>query len=57
VRDWIDDIPEDRMTILFRATGSLSVQATFALRAVGHGNAVVLQQGRAGREVETACKP
>lgn len=32
VLDRIDEIPEDRMTILFCSTGSLSAQATFALR-------------------------
>ena len=29
VLDRIDEIPEDRMTVLFRATGSLSAQAAF----------------------------
>ena len=40
VLDRIDEIPEDRMTILFCNTGSLSAQAAFALRVAGRGGAV-----------------
>lgn len=45
VLERIDEIPSDRMTILFCNTGSLSAQATFALRVAGRGNVVVLQGG------------
>jgi len=37
VLDRLDEIPEDRMTILFCNTGSLSAQAAFALRVAGRG--------------------
>jgi len=43
VLDRIDEIPEDRMTILFCNTGSLSAQAAFALRVAGRTNVVVMQ--------------
>ncbi|HHB81010.1 MAG TPA: rhodanese-like domain-containing protein, partial [Aliiroseovarius sp.] len=45
VLDRIDEIPEDRKTILFCNTGSLSAQAAFALRVAGRGNVSVLQTG------------
>ena len=45
VLDRIDEIPSDRMTILFCNTGSLSAQATFALRVAGRGNVLVMQGG------------
>lgn len=57
VLDRIDEIPEDRMTILFCNTGSLSAQATFALRVAGRTNVVVLQQGLAGWQAEAAYRP
>ena len=57
VLDRIDEIPEDRMTILFCNTGSLSAQATFALRVAGRRNVVVLQQGLAGWQAEAAYNP
>lgn len=57
VLDRIDEIPEDRMTILFCNTGSLSAQAAFALRVAGRTNVVVLQQGLAGWEAEAAYRP
>lgn len=57
VLDRIDEIPADRMTILFCNTGSLSAQATFALRVAGRTNVVVLQQGLAGWQAEAAYRP
>ena len=45
VLDRIGEIPSDRMTILFCNTGSLSAQATFALRVAGRGNVLVMQGG------------
>jgi rhodanese-related sulfurtransferase len=57
VLDRIDEIPEDRMTILFCNTGSLSAQATFALRVAGRMNVVVMQSGLAGWQAEAAWKP
>lgn len=45
VLDRIEEIPSDRMTILFCNTGSLSAQAVFALRVAGRGNVLVLQGG------------
>jgi clan AA aspartic protease (TIGR02281 family) len=43
VLDRMEDIPEDRMTILFCNTGSLSAQAAFALRVASRSNVVVMQ--------------
>ncbi|MAQ37129.1 MULTISPECIES: rhodanese-like domain-containing protein [Thioclava] len=57
VLDRIDEIPEDRMTVLFCNTGSLSAQAAFALRVAGRTNVVVLQTGFAGWEKDAAYKP
>ncbi|MBD3763253.1 MAG: rhodanese-like domain-containing protein [Rhodobacterales bacterium] len=57
VLDRLDEIPEDRMTILFCNTGSLSAQATFALRVAGRSNVVVLQSGFAGWQQDAAWKP
>lgn len=57
VLDRIDDIPEDRMTILFCNTGSLSAQAAFALRVAGRSNVVVLQNGFTGWQQDAAWKP
>lgn len=57
VLDRIDEIPEDRMTILFCNTGSLSAQATFALRVAGRTNVVVLQSGLAGWQADAAYRP
>lgn len=42
------EIPTDQMVILFCNTGSLSAQATFALRVLGHENVLVLQSGFEG---------
>lgn len=57
VLDRIDEIPEDRMTILFCNTGSLSAQATFALRVAGRSNVVVMQSGFNGWQEDAAYKP
>jgi rhodanese-related sulfurtransferase len=48
VLDRIDEIPADKKVILFCNTGSLSSQATFALRVAGHDHVVVLQSGYMG---------
>jgi rhodanese-related sulfurtransferase len=52
-----DEIPTDRMTILFCNTGSLSAQAAFALRVAGYKNVVVLQTGFTGWQQTAAYKP
>lgn len=57
VLDRIDEIPEDRMTILFCNTGSLSAQAAFALRVAGRSNVVVMQTGFRGWQSDAAYKP
>ena len=57
VLDRIDEIPEDRMTILFCNTGSLSAQATFALRVTGRSNVVVIQTGFTGWQQDAAYRP
>lgn len=57
VLDRLDEIPEDRMTILFCNTGSLSAQAAFALRVAGRSNVVVLQDGFEGWKKVAAWKP
>ena len=57
VLDRIDEIPEDRMTILFCNTGSLSAQAAFALRVAGRSNVVLMQTGFTGWQQDAAYKP
>lgn len=57
VIDRIDEIPDDRMTILFCNTGSLSAQAAFALRVAGRTNVVVMQTGFTGWRADAAWKP
>ena len=57
VLDRINEIPEDRMTILFCNTGSLSAQAAFALRVAGRTNVVVMQSGYDGWQKDAAWKP
>lgn len=57
VLDRIDEIPEDRMTILFCNTGSLSAQAAFALRVAGRSNVVVLQTGLKGWQLDASWQP
>ncbi len=43
-----NEIPRDRKVVMFCNTGSLSAQATFALRVAGFENVVVLQDGLEG---------
>lgn len=57
VLDRLDEIPEDRMTILFCNTGILSAKAAFALRVAGRSNVVVLQSGFDGWQQDAAWKP
>lgn len=57
VLDRLDEIPTSQMVILFCNTGSLSAQATFALRVAGRENALVLQSGFAGWQSDAAYKP
>ena len=57
VLDRIGEVPEDRMTILFCNTGSLSAQAAFALRVAGRSNVVVMQTGFTGWQQDAAFKP
>lgn len=53
----LDELPEDGMVVLFCNTGSLSAQATFAARVLGHENVLVLQSGRNGWLQDAAYKP
>jgi len=53
----IDELPDNRMVILFCNTGSLSAQATFAARLMGRDNVLVLQTGLTGWLQEAAYKP
>ncbi len=57
VLDRIDEIPSGKKTILFCNTGSLSAQATFALRVAGRDNVVVMQSGFLGWQETAAFKP
>lgn len=57
VLDRIEEIPTDRMTILFCDTGARSSQATFALRVAGRSNVVVLQSGYGGWLRDAAYHP
>ena len=54
VLDRLDEIPELGKVILFCNTGSLSAQATFALRVAGRENVVVLQSGFNGWQKNAA---
>ena len=53
----IDELPESGMVILYCNTGSLSAQATFAARLMGHENVLVLQDGFTGWRENAAWKP
>jgi rhodanese-related sulfurtransferase len=57
VLDRMDEIPDTGKVILFCNTGSLSSQATFALRVAGFDNVVVLQSGYQGWLQDAAYKP
>lgn len=43
-----DEIPRDRMVVIYCNSGSLSAQAVFALRVLGWENVKVLQDGMQG---------
>ena len=53
----MDEIPTDRKVIVFCNTGSLSAQATFALRVAGFDNVVVMQSGFLGWLDNAAYRP
>jgi len=53
----IDEIPADKKVILFCNTGTLSAQATFALRVAGRENVLMLQTGFLGWQENAAYKP
>lgn len=53
----LDELPEDKMVVLFCNTGSLSAQATFAARVLGRENVLVLQSGHRGWLENAAYKP
>ena len=42
------ELPTDRMVLMYCNSGSLSAQAVFALRLLGHDNVKVLQDGLEG---------
>ena len=42
------ELPKDRMVVMYCNSGSLSAQAVFALRVLGHDNVKVLQDGLEG---------
>ena len=42
------ELPKDRMVVMYCNSGSLSAQAVFALRLLGHENVKVLQDGIEG---------
>jgi rhodanese-related sulfurtransferase len=52
-----DEIPATGLVVLFCNTGTLSAQATFALRVAGHDNVVVLQTGFLGWQETAAYRP
>jgi rhodanese-related sulfurtransferase len=43
-----DELPKDRMVVMYCNSGSLSAQAVFALRLLGYDNVKVLQDGYEG---------
>ena len=53
----LGEIPDSGMVILFCNTGSLSAQAVFAARLMGHENVLVLQTGMQGWQQNAAYKP
>ena len=57
VLDRIDEIREDRTTILFCNTGSLSAQAAFARRVAGRSNVGVMQTGFTGWQQDADTGP
>jgi rhodanese-related sulfurtransferase len=57
ILDHLDDIPRDRMTILYCDSGILSAQAGFALRLLGYSNVLFLQGGVEGFFANAAYRP
>lgn len=53
----LDEIPDSGMVILFCNTGSLSAQAVFAARLLGHENVLVLHTGMQAWLQNAAYKP
>ncbi|CUH80046.1 rhodanese-like domain-containing protein [Tropicibacter naphthalenivorans] len=53
----LDELPTTGKVVLFCNTGSLSAQATFAARLLGHDNVVVLQTGILGWRENGAYHP
>ena len=53
----LDEIPDSGMVILFCNTGSLSAQAVFAARLMGHENVLVLQTGMQGWLQNAVSRP
>ena len=53
----LEELPEAGMVIFYCNTGTLSAQATFAARLLGHENVVVLQSGFTGWQKTAAYKP
>lgn len=51
----MDDIPQDRPTVLFCNSGALSAQAAFGLRVLGYDNVLILQTGFAGWQAHHAA--
>lgn len=53
----LEDLPADSKIILFCNTGTLSAQAAFGLRVLGHENVLVLQTGYLGWLENSAYRP
>ena len=53
----LDELPDSGMVILYCNTGSLSAQAAFAARLLGHENVLVLQTGYDGWQATAAYRP
>ena len=53
----IAELPETGLVVLYCNTGSLSAQATFAVRLMGRENVVVLQSGFTGWQETAAYRP
>ena len=51
------ELPKDRMVVMYCNSGSLSAQAVFALRLLGHDNVKVLQDGIEGWKARAASRP
>jgi rhodanese-related sulfurtransferase len=53
----LDEIPEDKMVVLFCNTGVRSSQASFAARVLGRENVLVMQSGYNGWLTDGAFHP